>query len=234
MHRALCLLLSLLLAGCSLAGQDGETRTFTFDFSEGPQEWQAGFADYPEGKAEDHELRSDYRTLPAPLDTTEGSLFIAGSNLSDDLFMFFKRPVRGLSANTSYRVQFEVTIATNEPHGCAGVGGAPGESVFVKTGAASQEPQAVVSDQGYYRLNIDKGNQSQDSQQVRMLGHIASSQDCSEENIAYELKTLKSEEPIRVTTDAQGTAWIFVGTESGFEARTRLYYDALSATFTLA
>ena len=233
MYRALCLLLPFLLVGCSLAGQEAETETFTFDFSEGRQQWEASFADYPVGQAERFELTSDYRSLPAPLDTTEGSLFIAGSNLSDDLFMFFKRQVRGLRADTPYRVQFEVTIATNEPHGCVGVGGAPGESVFVKTGAASQEPQAVQRE-GYYRLNIDKGNQAEGSQQARMLGHIANSQECSEENISYELKTLESEEPVRVTTDAQGTAWIFAGTESGFEARTRLYYDAISATFTPA
>ena len=234
MQRALCFLLSLLLAGCSLAGQEEETETFTFDFSEGLQGWQARFADYPAGEAERFELASDYRFLPAPLDTTEGSLFITGSNLSDDLFMFFKRQVRGLRANTSYRVQFEVKIATNEPHGCAGVGGAPGRSVFVKAGAVSREPRAVVSDEGYYRLNIDKGNQKRDSPQTRVPGHIANSQDCSEENISHELKTLETEEPIQVTTDAQGTAWIFVGTESGFEATTHLYYDAITARFTQA
>ena len=35
------------------------------------------------------------------------------------------------------------------------------------------------------------------------------------------------EEPLTVRTDAEGSAWIFVGSDSGFEGTTSLYYDRI-------
>ena len=33
--------------------------------------------------------------------------------------------------------------------------------------------------------------------------------------------------PLRVTSDAQGTLWLLVGTDSGYESTTALYYDTI-------
>lgn len=38
----------------------------------------------------------------------------------------------------------ELEIATRDPNGCAGVGGAPGEGVTVKAGASELEPESVM------------------------------------------------------------------------------------------
>ena len=57
--------------------------------------------------------------------------------------MFFKGPVGGLSPGASYGVSVSVEVATDTPAGCVGVGGAPGESVWIKPGAIAVEPLPV-------------------------------------------------------------------------------------------
>ena len=36
----------------------------------------------------------------------------------------------------------------------------------------------------------------------------------------WEMRTVERQDPFQVTTDAEGTVWVIVGTDSGFEART--------------
>ncbi|HLL59728.1 MAG TPA: hypothetical protein VK391_07555, partial [Allosphingosinicella sp.] len=59
-----------------------------------------------------------HERLPAPLNDTSG-VFLAGTNVSDDLFMYMTRLVVGLAANTRYRVDLDVTFASDVPPGCA-------------------------------------------------------------------------------------------------------------------
>ena len=60
---------------------------------------------------------SDYRALPPSLEA-RSALFIFGVNWSDDLFMFFKVPVGGLSPGSSHGVSVSVEVATDTPAGC--------------------------------------------------------------------------------------------------------------------
>ena len=141
-----------LAGGCrNLPSDAGETMTFNFDFDEGPLGFVAGFADYPPAHEEIYELTSGHRALPAPLKSRSG-LFISGVNRSDDVFMFFKGPIDGLTPGASYGVEVSVEIATSTPAGCFGVGGAPGESVWIKAGVTAEEPVATM-DESYLRMN---------------------------------------------------------------------------------
>lgn len=185
--------------------------------------WQVGFADYPPGEEDFYQLNSEYQTLPEPLENYQG-LLVEGNNHSDDLFMFVKKQITGLVPDTRYQLSFEVTLASNAESGCFGIGGAPGESVAVKAGAAVTEPEAVDNGAGRYLMNIDKGNQMQEGSDGINLGDIANSRPC-EGNPAYELKTLTSgDKPFSVMADAEGKVWLFFGTDSGFEGMTSLYY----------
>ena len=51
--------------------------------------------------------------------------------------MFFKGIVDGLSPDASYGVTVSVEVVTDTPAGCVGVGGPPGESVWIKAGATA-------------------------------------------------------------------------------------------------
>ena len=102
-------------------------------------------------------------------------LFISGNNHSDDLFMFLKRQIVGLKPNTLYTLAFEATLESNIPPGSFGIGGSPGESVYVKIGASSQEPQKIAK-AGFYFLNVDKGNQAQGGADAIVTGSLANPQ----------------------------------------------------------
>ena len=65
-------------------------------------------------------------------------------------------------------------FATNAPSGCVGVGGAPGENVWIKAGATDIEPESVL-DSSLPVVNIDKGNRSTSGENAFVLGDVASS-----------------------------------------------------------
>ena len=211
-------------------GVPAEDLAFTVDFHRGPQGFIAGFADYPPADAEIYELTSDYRRLPPPLES-RSALFISGVNRSDDLFMFFKGPVSGLLPGARYQVTVGVEIATDTPAGCVGVGGAPGESVWIKAGVTAVEPFAVP-DGSYLRMNVDVGNQSRGGSQAVVLGDIANSRSC-EQASRWERKSFQGRTtPTPISVPPDGRAWLLFGADSGFESRTSIYFTRARVTFT--
>ena len=216
--------------GCDGASEPTDALTFTFDFNRGPQGFFAGFADYPPADAEFYELTSDYRALPPPLES-HSALFISGVNRSDDLFMFFKGPIGGLLPGARYNVTVSAEIATNTPAGCIGVGGPPGESVWIKAGATVVEP-LPVSDGSYLRMNIDIGSQSASGGQAVVLGNIANFRNC-EQSHQWERKSFQGRPtPVPISIPSNGQAWLLFGADSGFEARTEIYFTRAAVTFT--
>ena len=122
-------------------------------------------------------------------------------------------------------------IATDVPAGCFGVGGGPGESVWVKAGATAVEPLAV-RDGTYLRMNIDIGNQSAGGSQGVVLGNVANSIPC-EQPRRWERRSFGGRPvPAPVSVPASGRAWLFFGVDSGFEARTGIYFMRAEAVFT--
>ena len=159
---------------------------YVAEFNDGLDGWSGGFADYPVGSDVDYHLEWGWRLLPEPF--SGHGFHLAGTNRSDDLFMFLKKRITGLLPETEYLFGVEVTFATNAPNGCAGAGGAPGESVYLKAGISVEEPLPVQKG-GDWRMNIDKGNQGTDGKDARVIGNIAnSSGQCS--GTPYELKTV--------------------------------------------
>lgn len=202
--------------------------SYSFGFQNSHNGWIGGFCDYPASDVGYYDLVTARKTLPRSLDPSRWGLYLGGTNHSDDLFMYLKRRISGLSACTAYRVHFKVEIATNAPSGCFGIGGAPGEAVFVKAGASTVQPQSLLEEDGWYWMNIDKGHQSQAGVNSIMLGDIANTNtDCDAPR--WEYKTLDSKSSfVRSRTDSDGRLWLFVGTESGFEGRTTLYYTRIA------
>ncbi len=207
----------LSLSGCDveLLGQD---KAYNFDFNSGSHGWVAGFSDYPSDNAAIYQLESGIRTLPG--DTTHKGFYLSGMNRSDDLFMYLKNQFSGLEPSTKYYARVRLTFLSNAGAGCTGVGGAPGESVYLKFGYGDKEPKQ----EGYY-LNLDKGQQSQSGTQGKVIGDIAA-KDAACDGSTFAEKTVQttSNERVPLYTDGQGRVWIFVGSDSGYEGLTSLYY----------
>jgi hypothetical protein len=202
--------------------------TVDFDFSTGDHGWTAGFADYPVGQEAFFELQAELRPRPTNLGGAD-ALFISGNNHSDDLFMFCKRRVGGLLPETPYAVEFDVQFASMYPDGSIGIGGSPANSVYLKAGATAVDPDTVVVD-GYYRMNLDKGDQAAGGRDAIVLGDIAKPDDGTSDYVMVSRDNDGS--PLWATSDAQGDLWLLFGTDSGFEGTTSLYYTRFQATLT--
>jgi hypothetical protein len=195
-----------------------------FSFANGFDGWEAACADYSLGMEASIGFTFGYERLPPPLNAFSG-LFLAANNRSDDLFMYMTRLVDGLAPGRRYRVEANVTIATNVPPGCAGAGGSPGEAVYVKAGAVGTRPEKVVQG-SFVTVNFDKGAQSTGGTNAVVIGDISQTEaggNCLD--APYRRKTLSSgtNGPL-VTTDSSGCLWLVIGTDSGFEGYTKLYY----------
>ena len=130
-------------------------------------------------------------------------------------------------------MQVTLEVATNVPGGLVGIGGSPGESVFVRVGASTDEPDIVQDDQGWWRMTVDKGNQGSGGDDAVAAGTIANPNLDPEtaDGLTYELMTLDSTGlDLTATTDGSGKLWVFVGTDSGFEGLTALYFSTVDVT----
>lgn len=203
-----------------------------FDFRRGAQDWEAGFAEYsPE--MEYMMLEAEIRPLPSELGINGTGYYLQGMNHSDDLFMFLKRrlgPDDGVVPGQEYRVVFTIVFASNAPSGAVGIGGSPGESVYLKAGAAMVEPEVYLdSDTGYYLMNVDKGlgnSGNGTAASVTRPEHIANGLS-AEEDPRYVSLQRQHEHQYTVTASPDGELWLLVGIDSGFEGLTGIYYQSI-------
>lgn len=233
--RYISLICLALFCGCSFSDGDPGISVFTasFDFNQSQDDWQGDFSDLPANDQDSvfYELKFAYTDLPANLGSRK-SIMLSGNNHSDDLFMFIKRKITGLAPNTSYTLVFEVELASNAPKGSVGIGGSPGESVFLKAGASEIEPVKIVQSNQYV-LNVDKGNQGTSGSNSITLGDIAiqSSSSSPEYALISRSNGYSSGPPFIAQSNSSGELWLFVGTESGFEGTTTVYYTKVNIVF---
>jgi hypothetical protein len=200
---------------------------FSYDFNVENHNATVIFSDYPKDEETFYELTSAYENLPSTFSEMKGWK-LSGSNRSDDLFMAIKIPVNGLLSAILYKATLTVDIVTNVSKNCAGIGGAPGESVFVKLAASIDEPSNELDNDDMYRINIDIGNQSQSGTEGLVVGNVANSIECGADEV-YEKKTLSMTQSIDVMSDNDGKMWLTVGFDSGYEGITEVFITKLSA-----
>lgn len=123
------------------------------------------------------------------------------------------------------------------PSGCAGVGGAPGESVFLKAGASPAEPLALLGPPSSdprvspnLGMNVDKSNQSQGGIAASVTGNIANGQPCDLGLRPFVSLQRTHQHTSLVNASSRGELWLLVGTDSGFEALTALYYQRIDVS----
>ena len=204
------------------------------DFRNGALGWTAGFADFAPVTAPTMELDSGIRPLPAELGMAGTGFWITGHNRSDDLFMFLSKKLTaadGVLPRQRYQIRFKITAASSAGSNCIGVGGAPGESVYLKVGATNSAP-AIVLNGDLYQVNFDKGQQSQGGAAASVAGHIGNGSSNCSDNAPFIGLAWQHTHPDLVTSTELGELWLVVGTDSAFEGKTTLYYQAIEATLT--
>jgi hypothetical protein len=158
-------------------------------------------------------------------------------NRSDDLFMFLTRGLTiddGLIPGQEYRVSYRLVFASNAPTGAMGIGGPPGEAVFLKAGASPVRPEPYLDETDYWMMNVDKGGgNSGEGDAATMVGTIENGLPAEEidmMNPPYVSLERSHEHAYTATASDNGELWLLVGTDSGFEGLTGLYYQEIHVT----
>ncbi|MBD2705489.1 hypothetical protein IC229_33065 [Spirosoma sp. BT702] len=196
------------------------------DFQSNIEDWSADFTDYGVAQENSMEFKSDRQNLPDPLDKNRKALMVSGQNRSASMFMFIKKKISGLQPNTEYKLLFEVELASKYPVNSVGIGASPSLGVILKAGASSTEP-VKVKNGDYYNLNLDKGDIISEGKDLITLGHVG----IDNESDQYALIQRNNKEKIfTAKTNDSGELWLIVGTDSGFEGLTTLYYTNVKVT----
>lgn len=205
-----------------------QTLIYQSDFSKGYDGWEGGFSDWAPPAENGWDFIFKRSGLPAPLNEDLQSLQIGGTNLSDDLFMFLKRKITGLKPNTNYTIFFELEIASNAATDGVGVGGSP-SALTIKAGSSINEPFSVfIPARNLYQMqNIDKGDQTVAGRDVVILGNVGVK--AGQKEYALISRSNVTELHYRRTNE-KGELWVLVGTDSGFESRSILYYKSIKIT----
>lgn len=178
-------------------------------------------ADVPLDFMEDNFYDYEFSVEDSPIENMGKAIRIVGDNHSDDMFMGFYKKITGLEGNKEYIFKLGFDLGTNVSSNMMGIGGSPGSSVYVKAGIIPIEPKTIVKND-YYRIeNIDKANQSKSGKDLKVITDLQkTSGDTSND---YEYK--KVMQYFIAKTNDDGEAYIMIGTDSGFEGLTEVYYD---------
>ena len=240
MVLSLALALGLAAAACATPPppdppSSPTTVRLEFDFRNGKQDWEAGFAEYHADM--EMQLDSGLRPLPSELGIEGTGFYLQGMNRSDDLFMFLTRGLTsadGILPGQDYRVSYRLVIASNAPTGAIGIGGPPGEAVFLKAGATPVRPETHLDENDYWMLNVDKGGgNSGEGDAATIVGTVENGLPAEEidfSNPPYVALERSHEHSYVVTAGDDGELWLLVGTDSGFEGLTGLYYLQIDVT----
>jgi hypothetical protein len=181
--------------------------------------WTVNFSDYPVGEEQFYELQSGLVKLPPPLDTTQYAVLISGNNHSDDLFSYMYKPLTGLAPNTTYQVTFIVNLASNVSTESIGIGGSPDLSFGV--GGLDSIPANYVDGSDYYRPTFHVELQSNRSNDIMQVAGTLGATDTT--TVYTQIQRHNLNKPMKLTTDGNGTLYLLVGWDSGFEGITKIY-----------
>jgi hypothetical protein len=204
-----------------------------FDFDKGAEGWDTGVADLPVDYGEqDYQIDVKPASVPLHDGSVAAGMKLSGMNRSDDLFLFMTKKLssaEGLRPNQEYEVNLRFDLATNEAESSLGIGGSPATAVYVKAGVVGRKPSVIEegrnSETPYYRLNLDKGNQSTDGKDVALLGNVAKPDDGKK---GFQLKPF--EKTFKAKTDAAGELYVLIGTDSGYEGLSVVYVTNVKLT----
>lgn len=238
---------------------DDSSLQLSYDFTTGQaQDWQAVFRHIPKEihdkvqllvqNGEDlgpvgPEVRGEINSLPAedhwlinfgihplpPELQTEGTGFVVqGNNHSDDMLMYLIRrigPEDGLSPQTVYTVSIEAEVASNGKN-CFGIGGSPGGLTF-EMGASAKDPTRPVIVDGNVVFPAGIRTKTFFTESTTDNGN-----ECSMDEVPQFKLIQRTSHTANYKSNANGELWLMVGTHSGFEGFSALYYTRINAVLT--
>ena len=228
MKRLAALAGALLTGACLSVGNANDGIFLDFDFNAIGSTFTSGAADFPAARAAEVGAIGDTRLLPAAISSTVQGLYLSGTNVSGDLFLFQKRRLTGLTPNHSYQAYISVEYVTSYQSGCTS---GPGPNTVIKAGVLADEPVVTTDGQGVFRMNIDKGAGTAKGLYT-VGGDIRNGLAlCPGSGGSFALQsTLAQTQATPLVTDAEGGFWLFFGTQSSFVGSHEIWFTRLRLT----
>jgi hypothetical protein len=221
-------------AGLTDTGPDTSGPTelqVSYDFDSGKQAWSADVTDYADGAGAGIGFVAQVRDLPEDVDASGKGFYVEGQNNQLETFMFIKRqlgPDDGLEPQTSYRLDYTVTLATNYPDDCSEE---KGQKMYLKLGGSTWEPASRLStDQTRYELNVGKGDGAVGGNAASAAGNLTHDEECALAFDSYRSMTRQHSHTASVETSADANLWLLVGVDTDYQGETSFYVDKIEVT----
>lgn len=245
-------------AGRDIADAEGEldylhqrsveaaTVTFSWDFNNGAQGWEAGLANYTTDLTNSIPANWYAGIVPLPGDVEGRQGFLQeASNSMDRRIMFIKHrlsPGSGLVPGQRYLVSLDVTYLSNIPDDVGGLDGSAA-NIPVKVNIGVMEPTIVtepvlpptrfdgaghVITRNIHTLNIQPELDS--GAQTTVVGKLGNGH-LTEERAGWVSVRRQTEHQAIVTTAKDGSLWLLAAADLGFAGGATFYYQTISLTF---
>jgi hypothetical protein len=198
----------------------------------GPEVDQNNILKYPE--EESHWLMNS-GIYPLPKEVSNGAesgFLLQVNNHADDADMWLVKRLGkgdGIKPKTKYRFQMQVQFASSAPEGCLGAGGSP-DALELFMGAGVKDPNLFEHSTVTKNIQFAKGILRKEFRTGLNIGNgIPCPEDLSP--VPYRLVARKHQVS-EVTSDGKGKLWVMVGTHSGYEAFSALYYTRIEVELT--
>lgn len=220
-----CVALAMVFAWACDKSEVSNNVSVVSSFENGFDGWSVDLAEY-NTSMDSSMIEFKYAIEKMPSDSTKKALRVQSHNRSDDMFMYAKKKISGLDSKKKYEVFFDIELGTYFHANSVGIGGSPGSSVFVKAGASSKEP-AKYLEGDFYKFNLDKGNQLEGGKELVTIGDASNGLSEPGFKVVNRNNTSKL---VTVKPNEKGEIWLCVGTDSGFEGLSVLFYDKISVS----
>jgi hypothetical protein len=211
-------------------------RRFDFNSNHGEQGWEFAAANYTLGPGrtlENYGLQSGIREISPRDGAAREGYFLRGENNSDQLFLLINRRFtgqEGLRPDTSYRIDFSITVATNVPSNSFNFD----QSLIV--GALSRQPEVRLIDEGVPTGRLI-GNDGQSRvtfpEELNAVAALKNDRvrELGDESAPFGL--VYHEHTLTATTraDAAGRLWLIAGMGSSIESGGAIYFERITVRF---
>ncbi|WP_025761812.1 hypothetical protein [Dyadobacter tibetensis] len=211
------------LWGCSRSDKMTAITTIDSEFENSLDDWTPFLANYP---IDSDTALISYRIasapLPSPLDTNSYGLYLKSRNLGEGMTMLIKKRVGGLSPDTEYNLEVDLSLATNYYESVDSLAKTAARLVYIKAGVSSIEPD-TIRQSGYFRMNIPWNNPASETSMHKVIGDLNNKAVSG----TYTLFQHSLTSGLNFTSDATGDAWLVLAIDSNFSGEASLYLDRI-------
>ncbi|NOT09795.1 MAG: hypothetical protein HOP28_16505 [Gemmatimonadales bacterium] len=218
---------ALLIGACLTPSEGVNDISLSFDLNQVTDGWDHGAADFPTARQAELNVIGELRALPDPFEPAVRGQYLAGTNVSGNLFMYTKRYFSGLRPNLTYRVTIQVQFISNYHPTCTT---GPGRTTFLKAGVSPVDLISTENASGIQTMNINKGSATTEGDFVVLSDITNDNLNCPATGTFNALLTGARIQPTNITTDENGGFTLWLGTQTTYLGRHEIYFTAMLVT----